>query len=158
MPGSMRVTVGDRYEQWAVGRARQHIISHGELILSHQSQGCLDLPRRCVAFLLSCLDHTVSKAWHWDSPVFSPFFSFLRKQITIPGGNGSKTCKRACFVFYTLIRIAIYSTALDERMSSHNCVCERIKVTALGSHIFLLFFFFFFWLIGCGSPVERAKW
>lgn len=57
MPGSMRVTVGDRYEQWAVGRARQHFVSRGELILSHQSQEFVDLPRRCLAFLFSCLDH-----------------------------------------------------------------------------------------------------
>lgn len=26
MPGSMRVTAGERYEQRAVGRARQHIV------------------------------------------------------------------------------------------------------------------------------------
>lgn len=41
--------------QWG-GPCEQHIISRGELILSHQSQGYVDLPWRCVASLFSCLD------------------------------------------------------------------------------------------------------
>lgn len=151
MPGRMRVTVGDRYEQWAVGRARQYSVSCGELILSHQSQVCVHLPTCCLAFIFSCLADC--ECCNISLPLTK--FFFLTKQTTIPWGSEIY----GCFFCYIRMHIAICSTVLNERMSSDMfCLSEHIKVTVL-SHIFpffcfpSVFLFFVVLVIGSGSLV-----
>lgn len=151
MPGSMRVTEGDRYEQWAVGRAMQatYYISWGAHFVSSKSRIC------------------------WSSVALCSFsFQLFRSRYSLWGKLGSETVlflyskivnnplevavvkhvQCGCFVFFTGIQIAIYSMGLLMRWCLLIDACVKISRWLLLVHTFsprsCFFFFCCFFVLG----------